>query len=155
VGIRGIAQLVAEDDVVVAIRVEGRASPGRRTFRGWQRWLGHRVTIRRRDVAKYSAARRTRRGSDMKYAVVYEQAPDNWAAYVPDLLGCVATGARALTSGTAFPQRIRSAPLADEGKQAANLPGHEVGIFILNIVASRSLDVPSVRPKRRVLVLQL
>lgn len=29
----------------------------------------------------------------MKYAVVYEQAPDNFSAYVPDLAGCVATGA--------------------------------------------------------------
>jgi predicted RNase H-like HicB family nuclease len=29
----------------------------------------------------------------VKYAVVYEQAPRNWAAYVPDLPGCVATGA--------------------------------------------------------------
>ena len=29
----------------------------------------------------------------MKYAVVYEQSPRNWAAYVPDLPGCVATGA--------------------------------------------------------------
>lgn len=28
----------------------------------------------------------------MKYAAVYEQAPHNWAAYVPDLPGCVATG---------------------------------------------------------------
>lgn len=28
----------------------------------------------------------------MKYAVVYEQAPRNWAAYVPDLPGCIATG---------------------------------------------------------------
>lgn len=28
----------------------------------------------------------------MKYAVIYEQAPRNWAAYVPDLPGCVATG---------------------------------------------------------------
>lgn len=26
----------------------------------------------------------------MKYVVVYEQAPNNWAAYVPDLPGCVA-----------------------------------------------------------------
>lgn len=29
----------------------------------------------------------------MKYAVVYEQTPNNWAAYVPDLPGCIATGA--------------------------------------------------------------
>jgi predicted RNase H-like HicB family nuclease len=28
----------------------------------------------------------------MKYAVVYEQTPRNWSAYVPDLPGCVATG---------------------------------------------------------------
>ncbi len=29
----------------------------------------------------------------MKYAVVFEKAPNNYAAYVPDLPGCVATGA--------------------------------------------------------------
>lgn len=28
----------------------------------------------------------------MSYAVVFEQTPNNWAAYVPDLPGCVATG---------------------------------------------------------------
>ena len=27
-----------------------------------------------------------------KYAVIFEQAPQNWAAYVPDLPGCVTTG---------------------------------------------------------------
>jgi predicted RNase H-like HicB family nuclease len=27
-----------------------------------------------------------------RYAVVFEQAPHNWAAYVPDLPGCVTTG---------------------------------------------------------------
>ena len=26
----------------------------------------------------------------MKYMVVYEQTPNNWSAYVPDLPGCVA-----------------------------------------------------------------
>jgi predicted RNase H-like HicB family nuclease len=29
----------------------------------------------------------------MRYAVVYEKAPNNYSAYVPDLPGCVATGA--------------------------------------------------------------
>ena len=29
----------------------------------------------------------------MSYVVVYEQAPNNYAAYVPDLPGCVSTGA--------------------------------------------------------------
>ena len=28
-----------------------------------------------------------------KYAVIFEQAKNNWAAYVPDLPGCVTTGA--------------------------------------------------------------
>jgi predicted RNase H-like HicB family nuclease len=28
----------------------------------------------------------------VKYAVVYEQTPRNWSAYVPDLPGCVAAG---------------------------------------------------------------
>ncbi len=27
-----------------------------------------------------------------RYLVVYEKAPNNWAAYVPDLPGCVSTG---------------------------------------------------------------
>ena len=27
-----------------------------------------------------------------KYAVVFEQMPSNWGAYVPDLPGCIATG---------------------------------------------------------------
>jgi predicted RNase H-like HicB family nuclease len=29
----------------------------------------------------------------MRYAVVIEKAPDNYCAYVPDLPGCVASGA--------------------------------------------------------------
>jgi predicted RNase H-like HicB family nuclease len=29
----------------------------------------------------------------MKYAVVFEKTPNNYSAYVPDLPGCVATGA--------------------------------------------------------------
>ena len=27
-----------------------------------------------------------------KYAVIFEQAESNWAAYVPDLPGCITTG---------------------------------------------------------------
>ena len=27
-----------------------------------------------------------------EYTVIYENGPDNWSAYVPDLLGCIATG---------------------------------------------------------------
>jgi predicted RNase H-like HicB family nuclease len=32
----------------------------------------------------------------MKYAVVFERAENNWAAYVPDLPGCMTTGATLL-----------------------------------------------------------
>jgi len=28
----------------------------------------------------------------MRYAVVFEKAPRNWSAYVPDLPGCITTG---------------------------------------------------------------
>lgn len=28
----------------------------------------------------------------MKYVVVYERTPNNWAAYAPDVPGCVAVG---------------------------------------------------------------
>ena len=29
---------------------------------------------------------------NVKYAVIFEQAKSNWAAYVPDLPGCMTTG---------------------------------------------------------------
>ena len=29
---------------------------------------------------------------NQKYAVIFEQAENNWAAYVPDLPGCITTG---------------------------------------------------------------
>ena len=41
----------------------------------------------------------------MKYAVVYEKTPTNYSAYVPDLPGCVATGA----SRQEVERRIREA----------------------------------------------
>ena len=41
----------------------------------------------------------------MKYAVVYERAPRNWAAYVPDLPGCIANG----RTRTEVQRRIREA----------------------------------------------
>lgn len=41
----------------------------------------------------------------MKYAVVYEKTPKNYSAYVPDLPGCVATGA----DRTQVEERIREA----------------------------------------------
>ena len=30
--------------------------------------------------------------SSRRYVVVYEQTPNNWSAYLPDLPGCIATG---------------------------------------------------------------
>jgi len=29
---------------------------------------------------------------NVRYAVIFEQAGENWAAYVPDLPGCITTG---------------------------------------------------------------
>ena len=42
-----------------------------------------------RDVIKM--VERDGRTKEMKYAVIFEKAPTNWAAYVPDLPGCVTT----------------------------------------------------------------
>ncbi len=33
------------------------------------------------------------REMSVRYAVIFEQAPNNWAACVPDLPGCITTGA--------------------------------------------------------------
>ncbi len=41
----------------------------------------------------------------MKYAVVFEKTERNYAAYVPDLPGCIATG----TTRTEVERRIRKA----------------------------------------------
>lgn len=55
----------------------------------------------------------------MKYAVVYEKAPHNYAAYVPDLPGCVATGA----TREVVQRNIREAIAFHlEGMRLENLP---------------------------------
>ena len=55
----------------------------------------------------------------MKYAVVYEKTPHNYSAYVPDLPGCVATGA----SREEVERRIREAiALHVEGLRRENVP---------------------------------
>lgn len=42
-----------------------------------------------------------------RYAVVYEKASSNYAAYVPDLPGCVATGATIEETGELILEAIR------------------------------------------------
>jgi predicted RNase H-like HicB family nuclease len=42
----------------------------------------------------------------MKYAVVFEQAESNWAAYVPDLPGCMTTGTTLLETETDIREAI-------------------------------------------------
>ena len=45
-------------------------------------------------MAHYLAASRAKRGEivNLKYAVVFEQTPNNFGAYAPDVPGCVSTG---------------------------------------------------------------
>ena len=43
----------------------------------------------------------------MKYAVIFEQAPHNWAAYVPDLPGCMTTGRTLEETKTNIQEAIR------------------------------------------------
>lgn len=42
----------------------------------------------------------------MRYAIVIEKAQDNYSAYVPDLPGCVATGATVLEVETEIREAI-------------------------------------------------
>ncbi len=43
----------------------------------------------------------------MRYAVVIEEAPSNFSAYVPDLPGCVATGATVAATEANLREAIR------------------------------------------------
>ena len=43
----------------------------------------------------------------MRYAVVIEKAGDNYSAYVPDLPGCIATGATVAKTETEIRDAIR------------------------------------------------
>lgn len=54
----------------------------------------------------------------MRYAIVIEKAPSNYAAYVPDLPGCVATGASVSETESLIPGTIE---LHLEGPKADGL----------------------------------
>lgn len=55
----------------------------------------------------------------MRYAIVIEKAPANYAAYVPDLPGCVATGASVAETETLIREAIE---FHLEGLRADGLP---------------------------------
>jgi predicted RNase H-like HicB family nuclease len=55
----------------------------------------------------------------MQYLVIYEQAPNNWAAYSPDVPGCVATA----KTRKEIDKRFREALTFHlEGLRSAGLP---------------------------------
>jgi len=55
----------------------------------------------------------------MRYAVVFEKAGDNYSAYVPDLPGCIATGASLAEAEAEIREAIR---FHIEGLRADRLP---------------------------------
>lgn len=55
----------------------------------------------------------------MRYAIVIEKAPSNYAAYVPDLPGCIATGASIQETETLIRKAIE---FHLEGLKADGLP---------------------------------
>jgi predicted RNase H-like HicB family nuclease len=55
----------------------------------------------------------------MRYAIVIEKAPSNYAAYAPDLPGCVATGASVQETESLIREAIE---LHLEGLKADSLP---------------------------------
>ena len=70
----------------------------------------------------------------MKYAVVYEKTSHNYSAYVPDLPGCVATGA----SRAEVARRIREAiTLHVQELRSSNEPVPEPSTW------SESVEIPA------------
>ncbi|HEV7252418.1 MAG TPA: type II toxin-antitoxin system HicB family antitoxin [Mesorhizobium sp.] len=55
----------------------------------------------------------------MRYAVVFEKAGDNYSAYVPDLPGCIATGATLAEAESEIREAIR---FHIEGLRVDHLP---------------------------------
>lgn len=55
----------------------------------------------------------------MRYAIVIEKAGSNYSAYVPDLLGCIATGATLAETEQAIREAIE---FHFEGLRSDNLP---------------------------------
>ena len=58
-------------------------------------------------------------GTPMRYAIVIEKAESNYAAYVPDLPGCVATGATVEETERSIREAIE---IHVEGLRADGLP---------------------------------
>ena len=58
-------------------------------------------------------------GTQMRYAIVIEKAKSNYAAYVPDLPGCVATGATVEETEHSIREAIE---IHVEGLRADGLP---------------------------------
>ena len=58
-------------------------------------------------------------GTQMRYAIVIEKAESNYAAYVPDLPGCVATGATVEETERSIREAIE---IHVEGLRANGLP---------------------------------
>jgi predicted RNase H-like HicB family nuclease len=104
----------------------------------------------------------------MKYAVVFEKADHNWAAYVPDLPGCVTTGAtlqdtRRLiaeaiysrlhlpdtpaTAASAVGVTLPGVPLRDEQRGIYGIFGHRV-ICCRILIRLRKVSMTIVRAEQ-------
>jgi len=88
-----IALLEADGWFLVAMRGSHRqfkhsTKPGRVTVQG-----SRLMTLRPARLTVFSSRLSSSEDHDMRYAVVIEKAENNYSAYVPDLPGCVATGA--------------------------------------------------------------
>ncbi|RVD54095.1 type II toxin-antitoxin system HicB family antitoxin [Mesorhizobium sp. M7A.F.Ca.ET.027.03.2.1] len=76
----------------------------------------------------------------MRYAVVIEKAGDNFSAYVPDLPGCIATGATVSEVETEIRGAIR---LHIEGLRADGLDDLFASGHAFGLPRSKPLSMPS------------
>ena len=83
----------------------------------------------------------------MKYIVVYEQIPNNWCAYVPDLPGCIATA----KTREAVRELIREAMVFHlEGMLQDDEPIPQPGYWAEELeIDPPSLPVDEAQPARR------
>ena len=79
-----------------------------------------------------AAATRSQAHRPVEYAVVYEQGPKNYSAYVPDLPGCIATG----RTRASVERRIREAiamHLAAMHEQGKLVPAPTTSVGLVEI----------------------
>jgi len=85
-----------------------------------------------------------------KYIVVYEQSPNNWGAYVPDVPGCIATAQTREEAEKLIGEAIEFhlEGLAEDGDQIPQ-PGTWTSVVEVNVPVGAATDDAGGRPTQK------